>query len=152
MTLTPKVTTEDLRLALNGVYSGSTGQYWFFDQSISSGSVLAQINIANYYLYGRLGKVKMDSTDEVISYHIKTCELEYSCMRVLVLLSGGVITEGFNWSAGVSVQQPQMLAAYKNLIEEFKNSALGHISEIQPIAVGAEWEVPDWKSTSPSVM
>lgn len=152
MTITPKVTCEDLRLALNGVYSGSTGEYWFWDQSVASGSVLAQINIANYYLTGILGSTKMAATDEVTMYHIKTAELDYACFRLLVVLSGGVITEGFNWTAGLTVQQPAMLPTYKHLIEQFKESALGHLDKLQPIAIHGEWNVPDWDTTSPSVM
>lgn len=150
MTISPKVTTEDLRLALNGTYSGSTGNYWFWGQSISSGSVLAQINIANYFMYGILGSSKMASGDEVILYHIKTAQLDYACMRLLVLLTGGVITDGFNWSAGVSVQQPQLLETYRELINQFKESAQRHIQAVQPCALAEDWEEYSWDTTAPS--
>ena len=151
MTITAKVTAEDVRKTLNGVESGS-GYFTFWDQTISSGSVFQQINMSNDYLYGTLGLTKMDSTDEVISNHIKTAELDYACMRVLVLLSGGVVTEGFSWAAGISVQQPQMLSTYKNLIEEFKFLAQNHLRAVQEIAVTAEADQPSYGKTSPSVM
>ena len=151
MVLTPKVTCEDVRLALNGSASGST-YYTFWDQTISSGSILAQINLANYWMYGILGKTVMESTDEITSYHVNTCQLDYSCMRVLIILSGGVITEGFNWNAGINVSQPAMLPTYKNLIQEFSFVAQNHLRAIQPLAVSAESDIPAVGKTATSVM
>ena len=150
MVLTPKITTEDVRLTLNGTLTGST--YYFWDQSFSSGSVLAQINLANYYMYNMLGKSTMDSTDEVTSYIVKTAQLEYSCFRLLVVLSGGVIIDGFNWEAGVKVENPKMLEAYKNLTDGFKSSYILLISQIQPIAIIEETEMPIWHYTTRSIM
>lgn len=153
MTLTPVVTCEDVRLSLNGVYSGSEGKYYFWGQAVVSGSVLAQINLANYWLYGILGSTKMAASDDVTSYHIKTCELEYSCMRLLVLLSGGVIISGFDWSVGaVSVKPSKMQTTYTQMINGFRDSAMAHLNALQPVAVMAEYEVPDWDTTSTSVM
>jgi hypothetical protein len=152
MTIIPKVTTEDIRLTLNGTYNASSGSYTFWEQTISSGSVLAQINLANYWLYGTLGKDIMDSTDEIISFRVNSCELMYSCMRTVVILSGGVITDGFNWNAGIGVQQPNMLATYKNLINEFKEMAMNHFINLQPIGLTDESNALDIGSTPPSVM
>ena len=152
MVLIPKVTTEDLRLALNGTYSGSSSSYFFWGQEISSGSMLAQINLSNYYLYGVLGLTKMDDTTDRTYYHVRTCELDYSCMRVLIVLSGGVLVDGFSWSAGVSVQQPHMLNTYRNLIEQFKASAQLHLRSIQDIAVSEEADQPNYGSTATSIM
>jgi len=150
MVLTPKITTEDVRLTLNGTLTGSTYYYW--DQSISSGSVLAQINLANYYMYNMLGKTLMDDTTDITSSIIKTAQLEYSCFRLLVLLSGGVIIDGFNWEAGVKVENPKMLEAYKNLIEGFKSSYMLLINQIQPMVFTDDWDVPVWKDTATSPM
>lgn len=150
MTLTPKVTCEDVRLSLNGTVTGST--YYFWDSAIESGSVLAQINISNYWMYGLLGKTIMDSNDEVTKYHVKTCQLDHSCLRLLILLSGGVVTDGFDWSAGPSVKQNQMLPAYKNLIQQFKESTQLHLHALQPCAISGEWSVPSWSGTAPSTM
>jgi hypothetical protein len=146
----PVITCEDIRLALNGAYSGSDNQYYFWGQGISSGSVLAQINLANYYLYGILGLSIMQSTDPITSNHVRTCELDYSCMRLITLLSGDVIVDGFNWTAGVTVQQPQLLSTYRNLIEQFKESAQLHLRAIQPIQVSAEGPTTTWSDTAPS--
>jgi len=151
MTITAKVTAEDVRSYLNGVSSGS-GYFTFWDQTISSGSVNENITAANNYLYDILGTSTMDSTVEITANHVETCELLYSCMRVLVLLSGGVIVEGFNWSAGISVQQPAMLPTFKNLIQEFKFVAENHLRALQEIAVTEESDIPTWSKTSPSVM
>ena len=151
MTITAKVTAEDVRSYLNGVASGST-HYTFWDQTISSGSITENITAANNYLYDILGVSVMDSTVEITSNHVKTCELLYSCMRVLVLLSGGVIVEGFNWSVGISIQQPAMLPTYKGLILEFKEAAQTHLRAIQPLAVHEFSDIPSTGKTSPSVM
>ena len=147
---TPVITTEDLRLTLNGTTGSSTTEYVFWGQTISSGSVLAQINLANYYLYGVLGKTVMDSTDDITSYHIRTCELDYSCMRLLVLLSGDVITDGFSVTMGATLQQPLLLATYRQLIADFKEAAQIHLRILQPLAVTAESDVPTQRDTSPS--
>lgn len=151
MVLLPKITTEDIRLALNGTYSGSDGKYYFWGQGIASGSVLAQINIANYFLNGVLGSTLMDATDDVTFYHVKTCELDYSCMRLLTLLSGDVIVDGFNWTAGVTVQQPALLPTYRMLIEQFKQAAQLHLKAIQPIQVHADSDQPSYGDTAPSM-
>jgi hypothetical protein len=138
MTIIPKITTEDIRLTLNGTYDSGSGNYTFWDQTISSGSVLAQINLANIWLYGAVGSDVMNSVDELTSLRVNACELAYSCMRTLVVLSGGVITDGFNWNAGMAVQQPHLMSAYKNLISEFKDSATIYFLNLQPIGVVME--------------
>ena len=150
MTITAKITAEDVRSYLNGTVTGST--FYFWDQTLSSGSLNEQIIASNNYLYDILGTTVMDSTVEITLNHVKTCELLYSCMRVLVLLSGGVIVEGFNWSAGVSIQQPAMLPTFKNLIQELKIAAENHLRAIQPIAVHEFSVIPQFSKTSPSVM
>ncbi len=149
MSLIPKVTCEDIRLILNGTNTGS--DYWFWGQNITSGSVLAQINAANYYLYGVLGQSLMDSTDTITFYHVKTCELDYSCMRLIALLSGDVIVDGFNWTAGLTVQQPALLPTYRMLLEQFKLSAQSHLRALQPIQVHADSDQPTYRDTAPSM-
>ena len=150
MVVTAKVTAEDVRSYLNGTVTGST--FYFWDQTLSSGSLNEQITAANNYLYDILGTSVMDSTVEITSGSVVKCELLYSCMRTLVLLSAGVITEGFNWSMGASIQQPSMLGAYKNLIQEFKTAAENHLKALQPIAVHEYSDEPSYSKTSPSVM
>jgi len=157
MTITPKVTCEDIRLALHGIFSGSgvdaSGEdsYYFWDQRIHSGSILAQINLANYSLTGILGTSKMDDPDEVTFYHVRTALLDLACMRVITLLSGDVIVDGFNVTVGpTTIQQPSLLSTYRMLIQEFKEQALMHIRHIQPIAVVGEFEQPDYRETAPS--
>lgn len=148
--LIPKVTTEDVRLTLNGIYSGST--YTFWEQNISSGSVLAQINLANYWMYGSLGKEVMDSQDQTTYFHVKACQLAYSCLRTLVVLSGGVITDGFNFTAGITVQQPSMLSSYKNMISEFKELAELHFRALTPIGYSMDCDPMELHDTPPSMM
>ena len=149
--LFPLVTCEDVRLALNGTYD-NTGSYTFWESIISSGSVLAQINLSNYYLYGILGISTMTSTDQVTQFHVMACELSYSAMRVLVLLSGGVITDGFNFSAGISLQQPNVLLSWKNLIMSFKDMAELHLKAIMPMGVMQDADALCINKTSPSMM
>ena len=151
MTITVKITAEDVRSYLNGATSGST-HYTFWDQTISSGSINENIIAANNWLYDILGTSTMDSTVEITSGSVIKCELLYSCMRTLVLLSGGVIVEGFNWSAGVSVQQPAMLPTYKGLIAEFKEAAQNHLRSLQEIAVTEEADQPSYGKTATSYM
>jgi hypothetical protein len=157
MSLVPKVTCEDIRLALNGIFSGSaedvSGQnsYYFWDQRVTSGSVLAQINLANYYLIGVLGEAKINETTPVAYYHVRTALLDLSCMRVITLLSGDVIVDGFNVTLGpTTIQQPSLLSTYRMLIEQFKEQVRLHIRAIQPIAVSAESDEPIYRETAQS--
>ena len=149
MSLIPKVTTEDVRLALNGVYSGSN--YVFWGQSIPSGSILAQINMANIFLYGALGYEVMDSTDLIMSYQVNACELDYAIARVITLLSGDVIVDGFTWTAGITVQQPLLLATYRNLQSAFLSAAQMQFRTLQKIQVSAEGPGITYRTTAPSV-
>ena len=146
---TPLITCEDIKLALNGTGTGSN--YWFWGQNVTSGSVLAQINLSNYYLFGILGETVMTSTNEITSYHVRTCLLDYSCMRTLILLSGDVLVDGFSWSAGISVQQPHMLNTYRSLISEFKESAQLHLRAIQPLFVAEESDTTAYRDAAPSM-
>ncbi len=151
VSFSPRVTVEDVRLVLNGTFSGSNDEYvTFWGQSVSSGSVLAQINMANLYLHNILGDSTLNSTDETIAYHVRACELDYSAMRVITLLSGDVIVDGFNWSFGGSVQQPALLPTYRMLIQEFKESAQLHLRAIQPISVYADSDSGGYRDTAPS--
>ena len=150
-TITPIVTCEDIRLSLNGTYTSGSNTYSFWNVSLSSGSVLAQINLANYYITGLLGESKMAATDNTTFYHLRTAELDYSCMRVLTLLSGDVIVDGFSFTAGATVQQPLLLATFRNLIQDFRDAAMLHLRILQPIAVSAESDVSTYHDTAPSV-
>ena len=150
MSFNPVITTEDVRLALNGTYSAVTQEYTFWGQNLSSGSVLAQVNMANIYLHNILGDSTINSTDTSTMYHVRACELDYSAMRVITLLSGDVIVDGFNWAAGVSVQQPNLLATFRMLVAEFKESAQLHLRAVQPLFVTAESDSGGYRDTAPS--
>ena len=150
--LIPLVTTDDVMHSMNGTYDSGSSNYYFWETDINSGSILAQINLANYYLYGALGISTMTSTDQVTMLHVRACELAYSCMRVLVVLSGGVITDGFNFSAGISLQQPNVLLAWKNLIANFKDMAELHFRIIQPIGLLQDADSLCIGSPAPPVM
>jgi hypothetical protein len=150
--LTPVVTTEDVRLTLNGTYSGSNGNYYFWGQSISSGSVLAQINLANIWMYTALGSSIMTTTEQVTFFQVRALQLNYSCMRTLVVLSGGVISDGFNWSAGIKVDQPAMLPTYLQLISNFKDVADIYFRNLQPIGLMDDANPLELGHTAPSVM
>ena len=162
MTLTPKITTEDIRLTLNGVYSGSvtnpsgeSGSYYFFGKQVSSGSLLAQINIANYYLYSLLGRTVMDTTvasDEITFYQVKTAELNYACFRTMVTLSGGIITDGFSWRAGIEVTASHITEGYNSLINGFRDSALQYIKILQPMVFSGTSDSLDISETCTSLM
>ncbi len=154
--ITPLVTTEDINLSLNGRYSGSTddpsgvNSYYFWNVRLSSGSVLAQINLASYYLTGILGETKMAASDNATYYHLRTAELDYASMRVLTLLSGDVIVDGYSITAGITIQNPLLLATFRNLIQEFKEASQLHLRILQPIAVSMNSDIPTYRDTAPS--
>ena len=155
MVLTPVITTEDVRLALNGTYSGSDGNYYFWSKAITSGSVLAQVNLASYTMFGMLGKSVMESTEASnpeLYYHLRVAQLDISCFRVLVTLSGNVITDGVSWSAGVQYSAPHMMESYRYLIETYAENALYHLKFLQPMSYMTETTIPGFRDTQPSMM
>jgi len=152
MTGEPKISCEDVRLRLNGVYSGSDDTYWFFEEQIKSGSLWNIISGSDTYLRNLLGDSVMDDTDTNTVRQVKEAELLYSCFRTLVQLSGGVIVSGFDWSAGVRVSQGSMLPAYRNLINEFREAALLAVKNLQDVYYLYDWETPSWSKTAPAVM
>ena len=150
MSLTAKITTEDIRLTLNGTYTAPNYQFW--GQNFNSGSVLANVNRANIYMYSILGEDIMDSTDVITSNHVWLCQLDLSCAYLLTVLTGDVITNGMSLSAGLTIQQPLLLASYRTLQEAFMTSAQLHMRLLQPLFVTEESDVTNYRTTSPSVM
>jgi len=150
----PKISCEDVNIRLNGVHSGSgtTGSYYFWEETIASGSLWDICSGSSTYLRNLLGDSVMDNTDANTVRQVKEAELLYTCFKTLVQLSGGVIVSGFDWSAGVKVSQGAMLPAYRNLIGEFKLAAQNAVSVLQDTHYMVEWDTPSWKTTSPSVM
>ncbi len=159
MTITPLVTTEDIRISLGGTYSGSgdgnSGSYWFWGKELTSGSILSQINLSNYMLYGILGKSVMETTsgsDETKYYHLRTAELDTAVFRVLCTMSGNIITDGYSWEAGVKVSPSHIVEGYQNLIREFRDAAMYHVKLIQPMAEIDDMIQPSYAQTSSSFM
>ena len=150
MTLTSKITCDNIRGKLNGTVTGST--YWFWDQTYTSGSLQQQVDDSTNYLYNILGRTLMEDTTEITDAIITTAQLAYASFLTIVSLSGGVVTEGFNWEAGVKVENPKMLEAYKNLIEGFKSSYMLLISQIQPLSFTDETDQPTYHDTATSLM
>jgi hypothetical protein len=150
----PKISCEDVRIQLNGVVSGSgsSAEYWFWNQSIPSGSLWQIISGSDTYIRFLVGDDVMDSSDSNTVREIKFAEIDYACFRTLVLLAGGVIVEGFNWTAGVTVSQPYMLPAYRSLIDEFKTTAQNHIRALQKLFIMKDFEMPSIGETAHSIM
>jgi len=146
----PKISAEDVRLRLNGTVTGST--YTFWEQELSSGSLWDMCSGSSTYLRGLLGDGVMDATDAVKARRVKELELLYTCFRTLVLLSGGVIVEGFTWRAGVQVSSPYMLPAYQGLIEGFRVAAWDLFKSLQTFVLSEDADQPTYHKTSPSVM
>lgn len=154
LNITPAIGCEDVRLALNGIFSGSDNppNYYFFDQAISSGSVMDHINLANIWLWATVGQQIMQATDTVTMAQIYAASVDYSCMRLLVVMSGDIIVDGFDIQAGVQVKQPHLYNAYRNLIEQFKSSAQLHLKALMPSEIHADSDIPVYQDTAPSVM
>lgn len=149
----PKINCEEVRLQLNGVYSGSSDAYWFWENSIGSGSLWQIISGSDAYLRFLCGDTLWDSTDSNTSQTIKYAEINYVCFKTLVNLSGGVLTDGFNWSLGPTrVETPAMLPAYRGLIDGFKLTSENFIKALLPASLSYDHDQPQYSRTAPSVM
>ena len=144
------IDAESLRLALNGSYIDPN--YGFFGQNISSGSVHAQIALGDRELRSLLGDSVMNAQDTTTQNALQTLELNYSIYRVLVTLSGGIVTRGFSYNAGPSVSQPHLFNTYKTLIDEYRRKAEAMFWQLQPLTVAQNANMPRVHCTSPSVM
>lgn len=149
----PKISAEEVRVRLNGVYSGSTDQYWFWESSISSGSLWDIISGSDIYLRDMCGESVWDDTDPDTVNKVKRTELNYACFKTLVILSGGVIVDGFVWATGPIRMDPRyMFAGWRNLIEEFGLTAQNNLRSLQTFVLDYEWDEPSWGKTATSVM
>ncbi len=146
----PKISAEDVRKRLNGVYSGSDTSYWFFENSISSGSLWDLCSGSSIYIRTLIGDSIMDSTSGNTSRQVKETELLYTCFQTLINLSGGVIVQGFTWDAGFKVSQPSMLPTYINLINEFKMVAQNNIRSLQTFVLSEDMDMPNIGNTASS--
>jgi len=148
----PKINCEDVRKRLNGVYSGSDTAFWFWDNSVSSGSLWDLCSGSSIYIRNLIGDSIMDSETGNTSRLVKETELLYACFQTLVNLSGGVIVQGFSWDAGIRISQPHIMNAYINLINEFKTTAQNNIRVLQKFVIAEDADQPSVSSTAPSIM
>lgn len=149
----PKISCEDVRIQLGGVFSGSSNDYWFWENNIPSGSLWQTISGSDAYLRFLCGDTIWDNTDANTAQAIKYCEINYVCFKTLVTLAGGVIVQGFDWSLGpVRVSTPAMLQTYTNLINGFGAEAEKFIRTLLPIHYLYDAEMPSIGKTSSSAM
>ena len=149
----PKVSCEDIRLHLSGVYSGSSNDYWFWEQNINSGSMWSIISGSDVYLRQLCGDSVWDNTSADSVNNVKYLELEYVCFKTLVQLSGGIIVSGFDWSTGpIRVSQSRTFDGWQSLINQFKESAMNRLKNVQTFVLSYDWSSPTWDRTSNSPM
>ncbi len=148
----PKISCFDVNKRLNGTYATGSDTYTFVGQTISSGSlwdICSGSSIDNRFI---LGDSVIDSTDANTVREIKELELATVCFRTLVQLSGGIVTSGFSWDAGISVSNPHIVESYRILISEFGNIAGNILKRCQTFVLSAESDVPSYNQTANSLM
>ncbi len=148
----PKISCENVRVRLNGTYSGSDSTYWIQGQSIASGSLWDIISGSSTDLRFTLGDDIMDNTATNTVREIKELELVTSCFKTLVQLSGGIITGGFSWEAGIKVTAPHIVEGWTKLIDGFKLQAENILKRVQTFVIAEEADQPNYASTAPSFM
>ena len=144
---------------LNGSITGSTCYLW--NLTLNSGSVDTQITYSEYYVKSRVGDQLYDSnvTDwdvqstTTIGNSIKSAVMDYICFRLAVILSGGTITEGFDYQVGPlrASRSRAYVQFFNSLISKFKDSADHKIAMLTPLAYSGEsimdsTETPDFAS------
>lgn len=141
-----------MRKRLNGTYTGSADSYYFFGESITSGSLWDIISGSSTDSRFTLGDSIMDSTDSNQARMVKELEVTTSCFRTLVQLSGGIITSGFSWRAGIQVSSPHIAEGYRGLINEFASIAGTILMRLSPMSYSTESDVPAISTTAPPLM
>lgn len=149
----PKISCEDVRKRLNGVYSSTTGSYYFQGEAITSGSlwdICSGSSIDCRYILG--DSVMDNASDSNHVREIKELELCTTCFRTLVQLSGGIITSGYSWKAGIEVSAPHMVEGWRGLINEFANIAGNILKRCQTFVFAEDSDVPPYSDTAISLM
>ena len=150
----PKIACSEVNTRLGGTYSGSDDVYWFWNTSISSGSLWDIVSGSDIYLRSLIGESTWDSTAADTANLVKRLELNHVCYTLLVQLSGGVITDGFSWSTGpIRVDAGSMIPGWQNIINGFKESTLRLYKILDPsFVLSYDWDAPVWDKTSSSPM
>jgi hypothetical protein len=135
---------------LNGTLSGST--CYFFEMTISSGSVQAHLDFGELFLRNSLGDSIWYSTTEQVSGSIQQLIRNYLSFRILAVLSGNVITDGFKYRSGQPIERPQLLPIIKNMMEAYETQAIIDLMRLQPSALVVDQDQPSYRNTAPSFM
>ena len=135
---------------LGGSITGSTCYFW--ELVLPSGSVRDHITYGEYYLHNILGNSVWDATTDYTSGSLRQLIRNYISFRILVVLTGGIITEGFLYRTGMPIERPQLLSTLTSMIESFKIASEGELMKLQTIVVFANMDQPAYGKTAPPVM
>ena len=135
---------------LNGTLSGST--CYFFELTISSGSVQTHLEFGELFLRNSLGDSTWYSTTTQVSGSVQQLIRNYLSFRVLAVLSGDVITEGFKYRSGQPIERPQLLPVIKNIKEGYEQAAIIDLMRLQPMILVSSQDQPSYRNTAPSFM
>jgi len=144
------VSVQDLLNWLGGTVTGSTCYMW--ELTIPSGSINDHIIYGEHYLHNILGDTRWNATTDYTSGSLRQLIRNYVSFRVLVVLTGGIITEGFLYRTGMPIERPQLLSTLTSMIESFKSASEGELMKLQDIVVYAEADQPAYGKTAPPVM
>ena len=147
-----KITPTDISNEWGGSVSGTT--YLFWNQSIASGSIQHHIEYAEKYIRYLVGESTWTSTDTVTSNNVYLLSLNYSLFRIAVMLSGGVITQGFDYTVGpLDTRRSQSQTTfYRQLIETYRSTAWDILSALQAFVLYNDTDQPSYSETQTPVM
>ena len=148
------ITAENVRSNFNSTFDSTTTNYTFWGQSFSSGSIISIITNSENYIKFLITASTYNTTDTDTLNAVKDLCLNYTCFRLGVILAGGVVTGGFDYSIGpMTVDKTQgQIAFYRSLIDGFRETAMATLYIIQPLSILEESSTPTWSETSPSIM
>lgn len=141
---------QDLLNWLGGTITGSTCYFW--ELVLPSGSVQDHIIFGEFYLQNILGNSIWNTTTDYKSGSVRQLIRNYLSFRILVVLSGGIITEGFLYRSGQPIERPQLNTTINSMIEAFRVSSLNELAQLQDIAVMVNMDQPNYGRTPPPVM
>ena len=146
---------------LGGTITGSTCYLWGLE--IASGSVDSNINFSEIWVKGKIGDQMFDSrtvdwstqSSATISGSIKFAVLDYTCFRLSVVMSGGTITDGFDYQVGPlrAARSRAYTIFFDKITTQFKLAAEEKLNMLMPLSykddtISDTTETPDFSSDS----
>ena len=122
---------------LNATGPDNNSKYTVYGLTISAGSMQAQVDHANKYLYSLVPELVDPTDSRYVSAELAA--LDIACLGVLVTVVGGSLVGAYDYALGdmhVSRAGP-FASAIKVAIDAYRQSAMGNLLNVSTVVMSA---------------